>query len=323
MSMQLDAEVPIAVAGQRLDRVLAMLFPQHSRSRLAGWVRQGVVQIDGTQALLPRQAVTGGEAVRIAVADEQASSQITAEPIALDIRYQDADLLVLNKPAGLVVHPGAGNPSGTLQNALLYFDPQLAGIPRAGIVHRLDKDTSGLLVVARSLTAHTALVAMLSQHLVQRRYQAVLRGCLIAGGTVDAPIGRHPSDRLRQSVRENGGRGALTHYRIMERFRAHTLVQCELETGRTHQIRVHMAHLGKPLIGDPIYGGGLRLPAGAIPELLEVLRGFRRQALHAASLRFSHPLHQGEVHVEVPVPEDFDQLLAALRIDRDRAERVS
>ncbi len=323
MSIQLDAEIPTDAAGQRLDRVLAMLFPQHSRSRLAGWIRQGVVRIDGLQAVLPRQAVAGGEVVRIAVADEAAPSQITAEPIALDIRYQDADLLVLNKPAGLVVHPGAGNPRGTLQNALLYFDPQLAGIPRAGIVHRLDKDTSGLLVVARSLTAHTALVAMLSQHIVQRRYQAVVRGRLIAGGTVDVPIGRHPSDRLRQSVRDSGGRRALTQYRVIERFRAHTLVQCELETGRTHQIRVHMAHLGNPLIGDPIYGGGLRLPGGAIPELLEVLRGFRRQALHAASLRFPHPLGQGEVHVEVPVPKDFNHLLTVLRVDCDRAERLS
>jgi len=317
MSIQLDAEVPIAAAGQRLDRVLAMLFPQHSRSRLAGWVRQGVVQIDGIQALLPRQAVAGGEAVRIAVADENASPQITAEPIALDILYEDADLLVLNKPAGLVVHPGAGNPRGTLQNALLYFDPQLAGIPRAGIVHRLDKDTSGLLVVARSLTAHTALVAMLSQHLVQRRYQAVVRGRLIAGGTVDASIGRHPTDRLRQSVRASGGRRALTHYRVLERFRAHTLVRCELETGRTHQIRVHMAYLGNPLLGDPIYGGGLRLPGGAIPELLEVLRGFRRQALHAASLRFSHPLQDTEIHIEAPLPEDFQTLLASLRLDAE------
>ncbi len=322
MSIQLDAEIPLDTAGQRLDRVLAILFPQHSRSRLAGWVRQGVVQLDGIQAVVPRQAVTGGEVVRIAVEDGDATPQIVAEPIALDIRYQDADLLVLNKPAGLVVHPGAGNPRGTLQNALLYFDSRLAGIPRAGIVHRLDKDTSGLLVVARSLTAHTALVAMLSRHIVQRRYQAVVRGRLIAGGTVDAPIGRHPSDRLRQSVRDSGGRQALTRYRVIERFRGHTLVQCELETGRTHQIRVHMAYLGNPLVGDPIYGGGLRLPSGAILELLEVLRGFRRQALHAASLRFPHPLQQGEVYVEVPVPEDFTQLLAVLRLDRDRAEQT-
>jgi 23S rRNA pseudouridine1911/1915/1917 synthase len=236
------------------------------------------------------------------------------EAIALDIVYEDADLLVVNKPAGLVVHPGAGNRDGTLLNALLHHDAALAQVPRAGIVHRLDKDTSGLLVVARTLPAQTALAAMLAARDVHRRYVAIVNGVPVAGGTVDAPLDRHPSDRLRRAVRE-GGRPAVTHYRVREKFRAQALLQCELETGRTHQIRVHLAHAGWPLVGDPLYGRGLRLPRGAAPALAEALRGFRRQALHAEHLAFVHPVTGETMAFDAPLPPDLRTLLEALRAD--------
>src|SRR6185437_15543923 len=236
----------------------------------------------------PRQLVRGGEMVELTVVEENAV-EAAPEPIALRILHEDAELLVLDKPAGLVVHPGAGNRHGTLLNALLHHDPQLVTLPRAGIVHRLDKDTSGLLVVARTLRAHTALVAMLSRREIHRRYVALVNGVPVAGGTVDAPLDRHPVDRVRRAVRE-GGRPARTHYRVRERFRAHALLQCELESGRTHQIRVHMAHAGWPLVGDPLYGRGLRLPRGATSALADALRGFKRQALHAEHLAFAHPV---------------------------------
>jgi 23S rRNA pseudouridine1911/1915/1917 synthase len=238
------------------------------------------------------------------------------EAIDLAIVHEDAHLLVLDKPAGLVVHPGAGNPAGTLLNALLHHDPKLAELPRAGIVHRLDKDTSGLMVVARSLAAHTALVEMLSRHAVERQYEAVVFGTLVAGGTVDAPIGRHLGDRLRQAVRdEEDGKRAVTHYRLRERFRAHSLIQCNLETGRTHQIRVHMAHIHHPLVGDPMYGGSLRLPKGATSELVAALRGFRRQALHAERLAFEHPVTGEAMGFEAERPQDMEALIASLRAD--------
>jgi 23S rRNA pseudouridine1911/1915/1917 synthase len=309
-----QATVPLEAAGRRLDQSLATMFPQYSRARLAAWIRGGAVRLDGAAAV-PRHLLRGGEQVEI-VAELAPEVAMAPEAIALDIRYQDADLLVLDKPAGLVVHPGAGNADGTLQNALLHHDPQLVRLPRAGIVHRLDKDTSGLMVVARSLAAHTALVAMLSEHRVQRQYEAVVTGALIAGGTVDAPLGRHPADRLRQAVRDgDNGRRAVTHYRLRERYLAHSLVQCNLETGRTHQIRVHMAHVGHALVGDPLYGGGLRLPRGATPALADVLRGFRRQALHAERLAFTHPVSGEELVFEATRPDDMQVLIDALRAD--------
>ena len=225
-------------------------------------------------------------------------------------------MLVIDKPAGLVVHPGAGNPRGTMVNALLHLDPALAELPRAGIVHRLDKDTSGLMVVARSLRAHSSLIEQLSGREVHRQYLAVVVGPMIAGGTVDAPIGRHPTDRIRQAVvKEGQGKQAVTHYRVRERFRAHTLVECRLETGRTHQIRVHMAYAKHPLIGDPLYGGSFKLPKAATPELVEALRGFRRQALHAEKLSFRHPVSGEAVTTESPMPDDMQALLSALRAD--------
>lgn len=306
------AVVPDSAAGRRLDQVLAELFPEHSRSRLAGWIKSGDVLLDGCQAR-PRDAVHGGERVEVA-AVETVQTVAEAEDIPLQILYEDAQLLVLDKPAGLVVHPGAGNPGGTLMNALLHHDSGLERLPRAGIVHRLDKDTSGVMVVARTLEAHTALVAQLSARDVHRQYLAVVVGALVSGGTVDAPIERHPRDRLKMGVREDG-KPAVTHYRLRERFRAHTALECRLETGRTHQIRVHMAHLKHPIIGDPLYGGPLRLPKGASETLVAALRGFRRQALHAQVLEFEHPVGGAPVRCEVPVPADLRALLDALRAD--------
>ena len=309
-----EADVPLTAAGRRFDQALAEMFPDYSRSRLSGWIKSGAVTLDGVQAP-PRQLLRGGEQVRLQV---ELAAEVTSEPeaIALEIVHEDEHLLVLNKPAGLVVHPGAGNPAGTLLNALLHHDPRLAELPRGGIVHRLDKDTSGLMVVAKTLPTYTALVDLLSRHEVERQYEAVVLGTMVSGGTVDAPIGRHMGDRLRQSVRdEDDGKHAVTHYRLRERFRAHSLLQCQLETGRTHQIRVHMAHINHPLLGDPLYGGGLKLPKGASPELIAVLRGFRRQALHAERLSFVHPVYLEPVKFEVGRPADLESLISALRSD--------
>ncbi len=314
-----QATVPDSAAGRRFDAVLAELFPEFSRSRLSGWIKSGDVLLDGAPAR-PRDAVRGGETVSLnAVLD----TEVRAEPedIPLDVLYEDAHVFVLDKPAGLVVHPGAGNPTGTLVNALLHRDPALAALPRAGIVHRLDKDTSGVMVVARTLQAQTALVEQLAARDVHRQYLAVVVGALVSGGTADAPIDRHPRDRLKMAVREDG-KDAVTHYRLRERFRAHTALECRLETGRTHQIRVHMAHLKHPIVGDPLYGGPLRLPKGATDALAAALRGFRRQALHAETLEFVHPATGEPVRVSAPVPADLLQLLAALREDsREFAER--
>jgi len=309
-----EAAVPLTAAGRRFDQALAEMFPDYSRSRLSGWIKSGAVTLDGAQAP-PRQLLRGGEQVLLQVELENEVSS-TPEAIALDIVCEDEHLLVLNKPAGLVVHPGAGNPAGTLLNALLHHDPKLAELPRAGIVHRLDKETSGLMVVARTLPAYTALVDLLSRHEVERQYEAVVLGTMVAGGTVDAPIGRSMGDRLRQSVRdEEDGKRAVTHYRLRERFRAHSLLQCQLETGRTHQIRVHMAHINHPLLGDPMYGGGLKLPKGASPELIAELRGFRRQALHAERLSFVHPISGETLTFNAERPADQALLIEALRTD--------
>jgi 23S rRNA pseudouridine1911/1915/1917 synthase len=308
----LNARVPDDAAGRRFDQVLADLFPDFSRSRLAAWIKAGAARLDGAE-VLPRHIVHGGESIAVDVRAEREIGA-AAEDIPLDIRYEDADVIVVNKPPGLVVHPGAGNPAGTLQNALLHHDPKLAEIPRGGIVHRLDKDTSGLMVVARSMRAHTSLVEQLGERDVHRQYLAVVYGRIIAGGTIDAPIGRHPRDRLKQAIRDDG-REAITHYRVRERFRALTLVECRLETGRTHQIRVHLAHARHPLVGDAVYGGGLRLPKGASAELVEALRGFRRQALHAERLEFAHPADGRTIAVEAEMPSDMAALVEALRKD--------
>ena len=312
-------QVPDSAAGRRFDAVLAELFPEYSRSRLSEWIKSGAALLDGNQAR-PRDPVRGGERVSLQVVLETQSHDMP-EDIPLSVLYQDADVIVLDKPAGLVVHPGAGNPGGTLVNALLHFEPALAALPRAGIVHRLDKDTSGVMVVARTLPAHTSLVAQLSERDVHRQYLAIVMGALVSGGSISAPIDRHPRDRVRMAVREDG-RDATTHYRLRERYRAHTALECRLETGRTHQIRVHMQHLKHPILGDPLYGGALKLPKGASDELVAVLRGFRRQALHAETLEFAHPVNGAPVRCTAPVPEDMQQLMRALRQDAaDHAER--
>jgi 23S rRNA pseudouridine1911/1915/1917 synthase len=315
----LTARIPPESAGRRFDQALAELFPDYSRSRLTQWIKSGDVLLDGA-IVAPRQLVNGGEDVVVRAQSTQ-EVPMAPESIALDIRYEDDDVLVINKPVGLVVHPGAGQPDGTLQNALLHFDPRLAEIPRAGIVHRLDKDTSGVMVVARTLTAHAALVEQLQARDVHRQYVAVVYGAMIAGGSVDAPIGRHPRDRIRQAVvDEPAGKRAVTHYRVRERFRAHTLIECRLETGRTHQIRVHMAHVRHPLIGDSLYGGGLRLPKSATPQLAEAMREFKRQALHAEKLEFAQPRTKATVSVTAELPDDMQRLIAALRDDTLQAE---
>lgn len=307
----LNASIPLESAGRRFDAALAELFPDYSRSRLSAWIKAGDVLLDGEQ-VIPRHIVHGGEAVELKVR-LQREVKATAEDIELDIRHEDEDVIVVNKPPGLIVHPGAGNPDGTLQNALLHHDPGLAGIPRAGLVHRLDKNTSGLMVVARTLRAHTSLVEQLTARSVHRQYEALVYGAMVAGGKIDQPIGRHPVDRLRQAVREDG-REAVTHYRVREKFRVMTLVECRLETGRTHQIRVHMAHVRHPIVGDLSYGN-LRLPKAATPELIEALRGFRRQALHAEKLEFVHPASGETMALEVPRPADMDALINTVRDD--------
>ena len=313
------SRIPPELAGRRLDQALAELFADYSRSRLTAWIKSGDVLVDGIAAI-PRQIVRGGEEVTLRAEPVQ-EVPMAPESIALDIRYEDADLLVVNKPAGLTVHPGAGQPGGTLQNALLHYDAKLAEIPRAGIVHRLDKDTSGVMVVARSLRAHAALVQALQARDVHRQYLAVVYGTMIAGGSVDAPIGRHPRERVKQAVVDGPtGKAALTHYRVRERFRAHTVIECRLETGRTHQIRVHMAHIRHPLVGDAVYGG-LKLPKAATPELVEVMRAFKRQALHAEQLEFAHPKTGKPVKVSAERPADMERLVKVLRDDTARAAR--
>lgn len=313
-----EFSIPERYRGQRLDKALADLLPDFSRSRLQGWLREGRIRVDDVVPA-PRTTVRGGERVVARIEAEPAEPRVAPEPIALDVVHEDEDLLVVNKPPGLVVHPGAGNRDGTLQNALLHHDPGLASLPRAGIVHRLDKDTGGLLVVARTFRAHKHLVAALAAREVEREYEAVVYGVLTAGGTVDAPIGRHPVDRKRMDVRE-GARRAVTHYRVIRRFRAHTHISLKLESGRTHQIRVHMRHIRHPLAGDPTYGRRLAIPAGAGETLTATLRGFRRQALHARRLALTHPASGKRMEWQAPAPTDFTTLLAALENDRNDQE---
>jgi len=304
--------IPVESAGQRLDQALARLFPEYSRSRLKSWLLDGVIRVDG-ESPRPRDPVHGGETVTLSAVQE-VNVQAVAEPIALNVVYEDQDLLVIDKPVGLVVHPGAGNTSGTLMNGLLHYAPELEQLPRAGIIHRIDKDTSGLLLIARTLQAHTALVRLLAERDISRHYLAVCNGVLTGGGTIDAPLGRHRVDRKRMCVRDDG-KPAVTHYTVKERFGAHTYVNVRLETGRTHQIRVHFAHRRHALIGDPVYGGRLALPKGAGEELIATLRRFRRQALHAAILAFEHPSSGEKMSLEAPLPDDFAGLLQSLRDD--------
>jgi 23S rRNA pseudouridine1911/1915/1917 synthase len=311
-SIHLSVSIPEHLEGQRLDQALAELVPDYSRSRLQQWIRGGQVTLDDRVPRV-RERVHCGDTVHID-AEITGESAFAAQPIDLALIHEDDHLLVINKPPGLVVHPAAGNPDGTLLNALLHHDSGLAALPRAGIVHRLDKDTSGLMVVARTLVAHTRLVEAMQERRIRREYLAVVSGVLTAGGRVEAPIGRHPVDRKRMAV-VAGGRAAITHYRVIERYRAHTLVRVRLETGRTHQIRVHMAHILCPVVGDPVYGGRLRLPRGAGDLLKNALRDFRRQALHAQRLELVHPASGALMAWEAPLPADMELLIELLRAD--------
>ncbi len=311
MSRQsLSAIIDEEHAGQRLDQTLARMYPEWSRARLQQWIKSGAVQVDGRQ-WRPRDRVEGGESLRLIIELEDEVEDFKPEPVALQVAHEDDQLLIIDKPPGLVAHPAPGNWSGTLLNGLLYRYPELRNVPRAGIVHRLDKDTSGLMAVARTLEAHRQLVEALQRREFQREYIALVEGSPVAGGVVDEPIGRHHQDRKRMAVTESG-KPAVTHYRIRQRFPAHTLLDVKLETGRTHQIRVHMAHIRYPIVGDPVYGGRPRLPKGMADEVVGALRKFRRQALHAARLGLSHPETGEWMTWEAPLPEDFAGLLAVL-----------
>jgi 23S rRNA pseudouridine1911/1915/1917 synthase len=309
----IDLQIPPELAGQRLDSALARLMPDYSRTRIKQWIEAGQVLV-GRLPCKPRDVVAAGSRVNVRMTLDVAQPDVLPEHIPLSLVHEDEDVLVVNKPVGLVVHPGAGNHQHTLQNALLGLDPSLESLPRAGIIHRLDKDTSGLLVVARTLEAHTSLTRQLMARTVSREYLAVCTGVMTGGGTVDEPIGRHRTDRLRMTVRQDG-RPAITHYRVLERFRAHTYLDVKLETGRTHQIRLHLSHVRYPIVGDQVYGGRFAQPKGATERLLVTLRAFKRQALHAAALAFDHPRTGKRLSLQSPLPADYAELLGALRDD--------
>ena len=315
MSQQIELIGTVAERqhGQRLDQTLAEMFTDYSRTRIKSWIQLDQVQVDGEVANTPRAKVTVGQEVMIR-AELEDDVRFDPEDIPLNIVYEDDDIMIVNKPAGLVVHPGAGTPGGTMLNALLHYCPSIAEVPRAGIVHRLDKDTTGLMVIAKTIPAQTHLVMALQGRDIIREYEAVAIGHMTSGGTVDANIGRHPTQRILMAVVPSG-KPARTHYRVMEKFRAHTRLRVRLESGRTHQIRVHMSHLQHPLVGDPTYGGRLKLPRGAEPELLAFLREFKRQALHAVFLRLEHPITGEMMEWQAPLPDDFVELINLLKAD--------
>ncbi|WP_250656795.1 23S rRNA pseudouridine(1911/1915/1917) synthase RluD [Alkalimarinus coralli] len=308
--IEADFIIPLSLGEQRLDRALAELMPEHSRSRIQGWIKSGAVKVNG-DVVRPRDKVASDDVISVH-AEIDSQERWEAEDIALDIIYEDEHIIVLNKPAGLVVHPAAGHASGTLVNALLHHYPDIAKLPRAGIVHRLDKDTTGLMVVAKSLVAHTSLVDQLQTRTMGREYEAVVTGVMTGGGCVDQAMARHPQNRIKMAVHPFG-KPAVTHYRLIERFDAHTHIRLKLETGRTHQIRVHMTHLHYPLVGDPVYGGRLRMPAGASEEVADTIRNFNRQALHAKKLTLTHPESGEELSWEIDLPEDMTHLLTMLK----------
>lgn len=311
--VELSAEVSEELHGTRLDRAASALFPAYSRSRLQTWIREGSLLVDGKSGR-PRDTVRAGNRL---VVSAQLEREVPWQPqdIELQVVYEDEDLMLLDKPAGLVVHPAAGHADGTLVNALLAHDPGLARLPRAGLVHRLDRDTSGIMAIARTLRAHRALVAQLQARTMRREYCAICVGVMTGGGTVDAPIGRHPRQRKQMAVLESGGKTAITHYQVEQRFGHHTLIGVSLETGRTHQIRVHLAHRRHPLVGDPVYGGRPRMPRGASAALIEALRGFGRQALHARRLGLLHPASGEPVVFDCSLPDDMCTLIALLARD--------
>jgi len=308
----LTAKIPEELAGMRLDQCLAEVFPDYSRSKLQTWIKAGRVTID-QKTPKAKDKVDGGESVELDAEPEEVM-EYEAEDIPLEIVYEDDSILIVNKPAGLVVHPAVGHWQGTLVNALLNHQPSLNTLPRAGIVHRLDKDTSGLLMVAKTLQAHNSLSSQLQERTITREYLAIVKGWMTAGGTVDAPLGRHPADRKKNTVRDDG-KHAVTHYRLEQRFKRHTLLRVKLETGRTHQIRVHMAYIHYPLVGDQVYGGRFQMPANCSEEFEQVLREFKRQALHATRLGLQHPETDEYCEWELPVPEDMQVLIKALEQD--------
>jgi len=309
---EMEASVGADLAGARLDQALAALFPDYSRSRLQAWTREGRVSVNGEQRR-PRDKVALGDTLRVRALIED---QVACEPqdIPLHMVYEDEHILVIDKAANLVVHPAAGNPDGTIQNALLFHDPNLIELPRAGIVHRLDKDTTGLMVIAKSQAAHKRLVDAIAAREIKREYRALVIGSMPAGGTIDMPIGRHPTQRTRMAVNPMG-KPSVTHFRVLEHFRGHTLLKVMLETGRTHQIRVHMAHLRHPIFGDPVYGGRLHLPGGASQDLKGVMRGFKRQALHAKRLELAHPVSGRRMRFSCAIPADMRAVIDALAVD--------
>ena len=310
--ISLSAEVPEDLAGNRLDQVAARLFPEYSRARLQSWIKDGSLRVNA-QSLRPRDRLKTGDLLQIE-AELVSSGQFLPQPIQFDIIFEDEDLVILNKPANLVVHPAAGHWQGTLLNGLLHAYPELEAIPRAGIVHRLDKDTTGLMVVAKNLQSHSILVQQLQERSVEREYEAIVHGVLTGGGIIDAPLGRHPVNRKKKAVVVKG-KDSITHYRVLQRFRSHTHVQLNLQTGRTHQIRVHMTHINHSLVGDPLYGGRLQLPTACSEELEQNLRNFKRQALHARRLALVHPTSERKLSWEVVAPDDFQQLLSAIKND--------
>jgi len=313
---ELTAQVPFSMGGLRFDQAASELFPDFSRSRLQSWIKDGQLKINGVIGK-PKDKVIGGETLDLN-AELEAQGDWQPEEIQLEIVHEDDDLLIINKQAGLVVHPAAGNYTGTLVNALLNHIPELINLPRAGIVHRLDKETTGLMVVAKTLEAHTDLVAQLADRTVSREYEAVAVGAMTGGGTVNAPMGRHPIHRKLMAVLSQGGKRAVTHYRVATRFPHHTHIKVKLETGRTHQIRVHMAHIGFALVGDKTYGKSFKIPKGANAQLIEALKAFPRQALHAAKLGLEHPGTGEYTEWTAPIPEDFKGLLAALKSGYER-----
>jgi 23S rRNA pseudouridine1911/1915/1917 synthase len=313
-TIELNAEVPTDMGGQRLDQVAAQLFAEHSRSRLTAWIKDGLLTVDGA-VVRPRDIVHGGSLLALR-AEQEAQGEWVAQDIPLDIVYEDDHMLVINKPAGLVVHPAVGHADGTLLNALLYHIPDIVNVPRCGIVHRLDKDTTGLMVVAKTIEAQTRLVDQLQKRTVSRIYECIVIGVITAGGKIDAPIGRSAAQRQRMAV-SDGGKPAVSHYRVLERFRSHTHSRVKLETGRTHQIRVHMSHVGYPLVGDPVYGGRFRIPPAASQTMVQTLKEFPRQALHARFLELDHPVTGQRMKWQSPLPDDFVWLLTLLRQDRE------
>ncbi|WP_133130111.1 23S rRNA pseudouridine(1911/1915/1917) synthase RluD [Legionella yabuuchiae] len=305
-----EAIVPPEHHGQRADVALATLFPEYSRAQLSLWLKKGFITFND-HCLKPKEKVKGGELVRIEASFARGDASFEAEDIPLNVVFEDDHLLIINKPSGLVVHPGAGNLKSTLVNALLHYDPALEPLPRAGIVHRLDKDTTGLLIVAKTLPAHTALIRQMQAREIQRSYLTLVHGHVIAGGKLATFYGRHPRNRLKMAVTKQG-KEAVTEYRVKQHFNHFTLLDIRLLTGRTHQIRVHMAHLNHPIVGDPLYGGRARIPARVSDSLKNTLQTFKRQALHAYSLSFLHPISHQELTFTIPLPDDFKQLLSQM-----------